>query len=133
MTVESLGNDITTHFEKYQPELFRYKGLTIYGETKTSSGKDQIEKELQLFRQIRNSDLVRRPTKNVFALCHNIIIHSPDDGKEFLKLLNRPTNDNQIIILLYSEIMFSGEYVSNWPSTIWNLTMSVGVKLGQII
>jgi hypothetical protein len=109
-TVESLDKDITTHFEKYRPELFRYSGLTIYGETKTTFEKEQIERELQLFNLVRNSDLISKPTKNVFALCHNIIIHSPDYGKEFLKLLNKPTTDKQIISLLYSEIMFTGEY-----------------------
>lgn len=109
-TAESLDKDITTHFEKYEPELFRYSGLTVYGEIKTIFEKDQVDKELLLFNQIKNSGLIGKPTENVFALCHNVIIHSPDEGKEFLKLLNRPTNDKQIISLLYSEIMFAGEY-----------------------
>jgi hypothetical protein len=109
-TVESLDKDITAHFEKYQPELFRYSGLTIYGETKTTFEKEQINKELQLFKKVKNSDLINKPTENVFALCHNIIIHSPDDGKEFLKLLNKPTTDEQIISHLYAEIMFTGEF-----------------------
>src|SRR4051812_31631346 len=77
-TTESLHNDITTHFEKYQPELFRYSGLTIYGETTRAFEKEQIDKELQLYDQVRNSDLISNPKENVFALCHNIIIHSPD-------------------------------------------------------
>lgn len=109
-TVESLDKDISAHFDKYRPELFRYSGLAIYGETMTTFEKSQIEKELQLFKQVENSDLINKPTENVFALCHNIIIHSPDDGREFLKLLNKPTNDRNTISSLYSEIMFTGEF-----------------------
>src|SRR5258705_10534073 len=109
-TAESLDKEISAHFEKYQPELFRYSSLRVYGETKTTFEKSQIERELQLYNQTKNSDLVSKPTEDVFALCHNIIIHSPNDGKEFLKLLNKPTDDKSVINLLYSEIMFTGEY-----------------------
>lgn len=109
-TVESLDKEISSHFDKYEPELFRYSGLTMYGEAKKTFEKDQIEAELQLFEQVRNSDLMDRPTTGVFALCHNIIIHSPDRGREFLKLLNKPTNDLNTINGLYTEIMFTGEF-----------------------
>jgi hypothetical protein len=110
ITTESLDKEISAHFEKYQPELFRYSGLTIYGESKTTFEKVQIERELELFNQVKNSDLITKPTENVFALCHNIIIHSPDSGREFLKLLNKETNDENTISSLYSEIMFTGEF-----------------------
>jgi len=109
-TADTLDKEISAHFDKYQPELFRYSGLTIYGEGKTTFEQNQIEIELQLFKQVKNSDLISKPTENVFALCHNLLIHSPDDGKEFLKLLNKPTKDKSVVNLLYSEIMFAGEY-----------------------
>ncbi len=95
-----LEKDIETHFKQYQPELYRYSGLTTYGEIMVTFRKEQIEKELQLFDRIKASELITKPTGNVFALCHNIIIHSPDQGKEFLQLLNNPTNEEQTLALI---------------------------------
>jgi hypothetical protein len=46
----------------------------------------------------------------VFALCHNLLIHSPEKGKEFLNLLNKPTEDKEVIGNLFTELIFTGEY-----------------------
>lgn len=110
ITPDSLDKKIFTHFKKYRPEAFRYSSLTFYGEIQTTFDKVQIEKELQLFNEVKNSDLINEPTINVCALCHNILIHSFDNGKAFLKLLNKPTNNDKIIGALYDEIMFTGEF-----------------------
>ena len=107
---DSLDNKITTHFNKFKPELFRYSGLTFYGEPKTTFSKDQITIELQLFNEVKNSDLINKRTKTVFALCHNLLIHTPEKGREFLNLLNEPTDDKEIIGNLFTELIFTGEY-----------------------
>jgi hypothetical protein len=73
ITADSLDKKIAAHFDKYRPELFRYSGLTTYGETQTTFDKKQIETELQLFSEVKNSKLLNKPTATVFALCHNIL------------------------------------------------------------
>ncbi len=110
ITPDSLDKKITTHFDKFKPELYRYSGLTFYGEVKTTFDKDQIAKELQLYNEVKNSEIINKPTNTVFALCHNLLIHSPEKGKEFLKLLNKPTEDKEIIGNLSTEFIFTGEY-----------------------
>jgi hypothetical protein len=110
ITPDSLDKQITAHFDKYKPELYRYSGLAFYGESKTTFDKEQITKELQLYNEVRNSDLINKPTNTVFALCHNLLIHSPEKGKEFLKLLNKQTEDKEIIGNLFTELIFTGEY-----------------------
>jgi hypothetical protein len=107
---ESLDKQIATHFEKYQPELFRYSGLTFYGENQTTFQEEQVNAELELCNKVKSSPLLKNPTENVFALCHNILIHSPEKGKEFLKSLNEPTSDQAVLKWLYPEIMFAGEF-----------------------
>jgi hypothetical protein len=110
ITPDSLDKKISTHFDNFKPELYRYIGLTFYGEVKTTFDKDQIAKELQLYNEVKNSDLINKPTNTVFALCHNILIHTPEKGKEFLKLLNKPTEDKEVIGNLFTELIFTGEY-----------------------
>jgi hypothetical protein len=110
ITPDSLENKIAIHFDKFRTELYGYSGMTNYGESKTIFGKDQIKKELQFYKEVKNSQLINNPTNTVFALCHNLLIHSPSEGKEFLKLLNKPTEEEEIILNLYIELIFTGEY-----------------------
>ena len=107
---DSLEKKISAHFEQYTPELFSTSDLAIYGEIPTSFDQDQITKELQLFNEVKNSDLINVPTNIVFALCHNILIHSSEKGKEFLKLLNKPTENKEIIDRLFNEMVFTGKF-----------------------
>lgn len=107
---DSLDKTILEHFDRYTPELFRYSGLTSYGETKTTFDKTQIERELELLEEVKKSELLDSPTKSVFALCHNILIHSSGKGIEFLKLLNKPTSNEMKIGMLHTEFMFTKEY-----------------------
>ncbi len=99
-----MGEAITEHFEKYPPELFRYSGLTIYGETKTSFAQEQIDQELSLFGRLKKSELINKPTGAVFALDHNLLIHSPESGRELLALLNTPTEDRKIVGQLVMQV-----------------------------
>jgi hypothetical protein len=110
ITADSLDKQISAHFDKYKPELFRYSGLAFYGEALKTFDKGQVETELQLCNEVKKSDLINKPTANVFALCHNILIHTPNSGKLFLKLLNKPTTNESIIGFLYSEIIFTGKF-----------------------
>lgn len=109
LTADSLDSKIKSHFDEYRSELFRYSGLTYYGESITEFSKKQIEIELNLFDEVRKNDLINTPTNAVFALCHNILIHTPEEGKAFLKLLNKPTTNENIINFLWVEIIFAGE------------------------
>jgi hypothetical protein len=102
--------DIANHFTSYPAERFRYTGLAKYGIPQTVFESAQIEAELKLYNLVKNSALIQTPTKNVFALCHNLLIHSPEEGKQFLKELNNPTNNEAILGLLFIELMFAGEY-----------------------
>ena len=108
MSPDSLEKKLSAHYEQYKPELFRYSGLTTYGETPVRIDKIQVEKELALFNEVKNSGLVNNPTQNVFALCHNLLIHSPGEGKELLKILNKPTTNEETLRLFYTEIIFTG-------------------------
>ncbi|MFL5730725.1 MAG: hypothetical protein ACJ75J_14655, partial [Cytophagaceae bacterium] len=92
------------------PELYRYSGLTIYGESLTVFDTSQINKELELYRMAKKTDLIMVPGPQIFALCHNILIHTPETGREFLKLLNRPSTDKQRINYLFSAAIFSQEF-----------------------
>ena len=110
ITPDSIDRKISSHFDEYRAELFRYGGLTYYGETVTDFSKKQVENELNLFDEVKKSDLVNNPTKAVFALCHNILIHTPEVGKAFLKLLNKPTTDDDILGFLWVEMILAGEF-----------------------
>ena len=107
---DTLDKLITTHFEKHPPELYRYGGLTMYGETKSSFKQKQIDQELRFFEQLKGSELINKPSDIIFALNHNLLIHSPKSGQELLKLLNKPTADSDVISQLYLQVIFSGKF-----------------------
>ena len=107
---QTINKKLTEHFKKNTSELNRYGGLTIYGEKKIEIPQVQINIELELFEAVRKSSLLENPTNGVFALCHNLQIHSPEKGKEFLKLLNKPTKNKETIKSLFTEMIFAGEF-----------------------
>ncbi|MEO9852570.1 MAG: hypothetical protein ABJH72_20195 [Reichenbachiella sp.] len=109
-TIEYLDNKIADHFDNYTPELYRYGGLTFYGETATTFSSQQVDEELELFNLLKESPLLDAPSKRVFALSHNLLIHSPKQGRELLSLLNRPTENTEIISQLFLEALFAGPY-----------------------
>ncbi len=110
ISADSLEKIIISHFENHPPELYRYMGLTQYGESKSSFSKTQISQEIRFSEQIKHSKLLAEPTKIVFALTHNLLIHSPKSGQELLTLLNRPTENTEIINSLFLEVLFSGQF-----------------------
>lgn len=107
---DTMAERIRIHFTQYKAEYFRYGGLTMYGETETKFSATQINLELSLFEQTKKSDLINQPTGEVFGLCHNLLIHSPEKGKELLQLINKPTENKEIINYLFSAFIFTGEY-----------------------
>src|SRR4051812_8350868 len=107
---DSLQKEITTHFKIYPPEAQRYSGLTTYGETNVSFDQEQIKKELLLVEAVKKSELLNNPNMEVLDLCHNLSIHSPEKGKEFLALLNKPLKDKELLVPFYMEIIFNGEF-----------------------
>lgn len=132
---QAIEKKLTKHFEKNIAELNRYGGLTIYGETKKEIPQTQINTELELFEEVKKSSVLANPNNEVFALCHNLQIHSPEKGKELLKLLNKPTKNKEIIKNLFTEINFTGEFgeqlaIENLDSTnsdwkkIWSIYLS---------
>jgi hypothetical protein len=104
-----LEKKIMQHFSEYMPESKRYNGL-MASEEKVVFEKEQINKELQLFEEVKKSALIQHPTTDVFDLCHNILIHSPEKGKEFLTLLNHPDEDKETLIPFYMDAIFTGEF-----------------------
>lgn len=107
---QAIDKKLINHFEKNVAELNRYGGLTMYGEKKAEIPQTQIDTELELFEEVKKSSLLANPTNEVFALCHNLQIHSPEKGKDFLKLLNKPTKNKQTIKSLFIEMIFAGEF-----------------------
>ncbi|NRT14673.1 hypothetical protein HNP99_001017 [Flavobacterium sp. 28A] len=110
ITSDSLDKKIIAHFDEFKPELYRFSGLSFYGESKATFEKEQIIKELQLYNEVKKAILINKPTNSVFALCHNLLIHSPEKGKELLALLNKPTENNETIANLFTELIFTAEY-----------------------
>lgn len=109
-TYNILQEKIIEHFEHYLPESQRHSDLTSFGEIKKAFEKEQVNKELQLFEEVKKSPLLAEPTREVFDLCHNILIHSPEKGKEFLTLLNHPLHNKELLMPFYMEILFTGEF-----------------------
>ncbi|MEP2025631.1 hypothetical protein [Reichenbachiella sp.] len=65
---------------------------------------------MELFNQVIETELINNPTKSVFALNHNLLIHSPQKGQDLLALLNKPTDDNEVLSLLFLETLFAGQF-----------------------
>jgi hypothetical protein len=110
-TSVSVDKQIRDHFSEFKPEAYAYYGLTSYGRNKNTAFTDyQIKEELRLYSEVIKSGLIDNPTNDVFALCHNILIHSPEKGKEFLSLLNKPTTSRNITDNLFSDFIFTEEF-----------------------
>lgn len=107
---ELLDRKILEHFDQYMPETQRYSSLTTFGEKKDKFDKEQVDKELRLFEEVKKSSLIKEPTPEVFDLCHNILIHSPEKGQEFLLLLNHPFSNKELLMSFFMEAIFTGEF-----------------------
>jgi hypothetical protein len=101
---------IIQHFSQYTPESKRYNSSATYGEKRAAFEKEQIDKELELFEEVKISSLIEHPSADVFDLCHNILIHSPKKGKEFLTLLNHPNENRETLMPFYMDAIFTGEF-----------------------
>ena len=110
ISVSSLNKNISKHFKQYSPELYKYNSLISCEKTTTNFEEAQVTKELELFDAVKNCKFNFKPTNDAFALCHNLLIHSPEKGHEFLKLLNKQTENHDVIKSLYTEFLFAGEF-----------------------
>lgn len=107
---ELLDRKLLEHFDQYIPETQRYSSLTTFGEKKDTFEKEQIDRELKLFEEVKKSSFIKEPTPEVFDLCHNILIHSPEKGQEFLLLLNHPFSNKELMMAFFMEAIFTGEF-----------------------
>lgn len=110
INTDSLEKEIKLHFKTHPPEAERYSNLTTFGEANVSFDKERVAKEIQLAEAVKKSELIARPTLDVLDLCHNISIHSPEKGREFLTLLNHPLADPELIVPFFMQIIFAGEF-----------------------
>lgn len=107
---EAIDRKLLEHFDQYIPETKRYSSLTTFGEKKDKFEKEQIDKELKLFEDVKKSSLIKEPTPEIIDLCHNILIHSPEKGHEFLLLLNHPFSNKELLLSFFMEAIFTGEF-----------------------
>ncbi|MCU0417782.1 MAG: hypothetical protein MUE33_11430 [Cytophagaceae bacterium] len=107
---DTIDRLIQLHFEKHPPELYKTDNPSLYGNVKTDFTDEQIKDELALYTLVSSGEIINNPTSNTLALCHNILIHTPEKGKEFLIALNKPTDKKEIINFLWSEFIFTGEF-----------------------
>src|SRR5689334_22141812 len=85
---DSLDQALASFFKEHPPELFRYGGLAMYGEEAEPFDQARIAQEIGFVKQVRASQRMQHPTDPVWALCHDVLIHSPAVGREFLSALN---------------------------------------------
>lgn len=109
-SLDPLEKKIIQHFSQYMPESKRYTGVATYVDKKVIFEKEQIDKELQLAEEVKKSPLLENPTAEVFDLCHNLLVHSPEKGKEFFTLLNHPNNNKETLMPFYMNAIFTGEF-----------------------
>ncbi len=109
--VEEVNKKIRDYFSEFEPQFVKFRGSDYYGQTKdTTFTEYQLKTEIALYNDIKQCGLIDKPTRNVFTLCHNMLIHSPEIGKEFLVLLNKPTRDFDAIDDLFSNFIFAGAF-----------------------
>jgi hypothetical protein len=107
---DSLDQVLERFFKESPPELFKYGGLAMYGEEKAVFGPERIGKENDLLELVQGSELMQHPTNNVWALCHDVLIHSPAKGQQFLTTLNEAVAGRDTLDQLFTELLFAGEF-----------------------
>ena len=91
--------ELKSHFDKTTPELLRYQNrLTLYGESlrSTRPPNETIEQEIELWRRARETDFAKKPSRLLFALCHNLLIYEPETGRQLLEEINHFEYDKQV-------------------------------------
>jgi hypothetical protein len=104
---------IKSHFKSVTPELNRYGGLTLYGETlsTTAISKEALAREIALYQDAAAAGLLKSPSDEVLSLGHNLIIHDPGTGASYLKLLHISADlaDERHRNALYAATLAAGE------------------------
>jgi hypothetical protein len=104
---------IRTHFKTVTPELRRYSGLTIYGETisGTALTKQELERERTLFKDAARAGLLKTLPAEVLDLGHNLLLHDPTVTEEYLKALHESADltKREVIPAIYAATLATGE------------------------
>jgi hypothetical protein len=104
---------IKNHFKTVTSEFWRYKYLTIYGDTISGEAltKQELERERALFKAAASAGLLKTLPPEVMDLGHNLIVHDPALAAEYLKALHASadlTNRDRIPII-YASTLAAGE------------------------
>jgi hypothetical protein len=104
---------IKNHFKTVTPEFWRYKYLTLYGDTisGTALSKKELERERALFKAAANTGLLEALPPEVLDLGHNLIIHDPTVAAEYLKALHESADltNRELIPVIYAATLAAGE------------------------
>jgi hypothetical protein len=104
---------IKDHFTTVTSEFWRYKYLTLYGDTLSGNKltKQELERERALFKAAASAGLLKTLPPEVMDLGHNLIVHDPALAAEYLKALHASadlTNRDRIPII-YASTLAAGE------------------------
>jgi hypothetical protein len=106
---DSLGKLLSKHFEIHKAELYKYSSLKAYSEVVVPLTNEQIKKEQEFF-NLTKSISINTTIPYIFELCHNLLVNSPDMGKECLQSLNKPIDNDDAIENLFMQVLFAEEF-----------------------
>lgn len=112
-TSASVNEAIKAHFQKVPAELERYEKIRNYGETVsgTKPSPEDVSKEVALFKEATAAGLLKKPSRELILLGHNLVIHDPPTGEAYLKAVlpaMGPT-DMESCQMVSSSIIAAGE------------------------
>jgi hypothetical protein len=104
---------IKTHFKTVTPEFRRYERLALYGDTLsgTAPTKLELERERALFKAAASAGLLKTLSPEVLDLGHNLIVHDPAVGVEYLKALHESADltKREMVPAIYASTLAAGE------------------------
>ncbi len=101
---------LAAEFQHAPPELTRYQGLTIYGETFSASRRDaaSLHALQALYADAGRLGLLEHPGADLAPLCHELIVFNTPEGVDCLRRLSRE-KDKAVGDYLPIGIMAAGE------------------------
>jgi hypothetical protein len=110
---KEVSQAIQDYFKKSPPELKRYAGLTLYGETLSSGtvSKDAVAREADLLEEAAAAGMLKSPPDEVLSLGHNLIVHDPIKGEAYLRAVNESADlsDDRVGAALCVATLAAGE------------------------
>jgi hypothetical protein len=104
---------IKNHFKTVTPEFRRYEHLSLYGDTISGATltKQEMERERALFQAAASAGLLKTLPPEVLDLGHNLIIHDPIAGAEYLKALHESADltKREMVPAIYASTLAAGE------------------------